>query len=744
MSYSNYPQDDLNNAPVEDPDYTTPEQEPDYQEAASDPWDDGTEAADADDSFLSEEVNEQEDIVSESFPEQEVDNHDENEPSITQENRTKSNQKAEKSSPNLIENIAVGSGKIKDISKNFKEISQNLKDSSNNIKETIKNPKGTPKNSQVPVKTVKKQSQPNQNTSNSNPINTLSSTPWLISFRWNYNGQLKEKTISPEEAVTDNKLNNVVIRIGRDQLSCNLVLEDNSVSRQHAEISFDEQQQMFFIKSLRPRNIIKVDGQNLGEGEKLSLKKDATIVLGKQTIVIADIQFDDLEPTNYVNVRRGDLDGGDKTKVIDYKNVNVKGEDLDEGDKTKVIDYKNVANADSNYIQNWAMNFQWKYDDGKQISKQISQADINTDNRFKGIMRIGRDKNSCVIHLENETVSRQHAEIYFNQEKKRLFIKSLQPKGTKTITMVDDQNLPEGKELPLKESGTITLGTQKLEYTKQKDLAPKEPLWWESQSKVILGAIVAMVGAVLANVYVPLVAHYYDNQKAYREAFDKHTAKVLEIELDATKKPKSYRYVKLFNHCKNDITYAYSFVSLDGVRQTKGWYKLAKDQPEVYYSLQSLPPKALLYLYAYTNTDQNPTKLVKFDEKKWIIYDLIKPEDKKPNVYNEIVSKDWLEKEVLDLNKKDFFWFQIPKKFLGFDFSHSQESFDYIDVPFIEPDIPNKSKEKFYRIQFDENDTNVTERVFQCSENTLKLTPKIPHYLQDPQNSKKELIEAKD
>lgn len=113
MSYSNYPQDDLNNAPVEDPDYTTPEQEPDYQEAASDPWDDGTEAADADDSFLSEEVNEQEDIVSESFPEQEVDNHDENEPSITQENRTKSNQKAEKAHQTLSRILQLALGKLK-------------------------------------------------------------------------------------------------------------------------------------------------------------------------------------------------------------------------------------------------------------------------------------------------------------------------------------------------------------------------------------------------------------------------------------------------------------------------------------------------------------------------------------------------------------------------------------------------------------------------------------------------------
>ncbi|MDB9390267.1 FHA domain-containing protein [Microcystis aeruginosa] len=705
MSYSNYPQDDLNNAPVEDPDYTTPEQEPDYQEAASDPWDDGTEAADADDSFLSEEVNEQEDIVSESFPEQEVDNHDENEPSITQENRTKSNQKAEKSSPNLIENIAVGSGKIKDISKNFKEISQNLKDSSNNIKETIKNPKGTPKNSQVPVKTVKKQSQPNQNTSNSNPINTLSSTPWLISFRWNYNGQLKEKTISPEEAVTDNKLNNVVIRIGRDQLSCNLVLEDNSVSRQHAEISFDEQQQMFFIKSLRPRNIIKVDGQNLGEGEKLSLKKDATIVLGKQTIVIADIQFDDLEPTNYVNVRRGDLDGGDKTKVIDYKNVNVKGEDLDEGDKTKVIDYKNVANADSNYIQNWAMNFQWKYDDGKQISKQISQADINTDNRFKGIMRIGRDKNSCVIHLENETVSRQHAEIYFNQEKKRLFIKSLQPKGTKTITMVDDQNLPEGKELPLKESGTITLGTQKLEYTKQKEISQKESksLW---EHPVVIGATISgIISVILAITGYFVTAHSNKENQAtaqytkeleikadqekqqnefevrqkelYSQKFDEHREEVIAIKEKMKKEKKYYNQLTVSNeNCPDAVNIAISFTALDEVSETGGWYSVEQGKEPI--TTSSATTYGNIFILAKTKIKINDKEEeIKYKSDRKIDMPTVEP-----------------------------------------------EPFRYIKQPFLQSDVEkNKFKnEAYYEVKF-KKDSWITRKTFFCNrdQGTLEL-----------------------
>jgi pSer/pThr/pTyr-binding forkhead associated (FHA) protein len=685
MSYSNYSQEDKelyetadNIPPVKDSDDSL-EQEMDYQEAESDPWNDATETANADSSCLSEEVNEQEDIVSESFPEQEVDNHEENKLNITQENRTESNQEVEKSSPDIqeiIKNIEGGSGKIKDISKNVKETSQNLKDSSKNIKEAIKNIKGSPENSQAPVKSIKKQSQPNQNISNPNPINTLSSKPWLISFRWNHSSQLKEKTISPEEAVTDNKFNSVVIRIGRDQLSCNLILEDNSVSRQHAEISFDEQQQKFFIKSLQPRNITTVDGQNLEEGEKLPLKKDATIVLGKQTIVITNIQFDDLEPTKYVG-------------------------DLDESENTKITNSKNVVNTDSNSVQNWAMNFQWKYDDGKQINKQISQADANTDNRFKGIMRIGRDKNSCVIHLENETVSRQHAEIYFNQEKKRLFIKSLQPKGTKIITMVDDQNLSEGKELPLKESGTITLGTQKIEYTKQKEISQKESKsLWENPAVItaIISAIVAITGYFVtahSNKENRATAQYTkeieiqaDQKKQqnefevrqkelYLQKFDEHREDVIAIKETMKKEGKDYNQLTLSNeNCPNAVNIAISFTALDEVSETGGWYSVEQGKEPI--TTSSATTYGNIFLLAKTK---------------------IKINDKEEEI-------EYKSDRKIDMPTVE------------------PEPFRYIKQPFLQSDVEkNKFKnEAYYEVKFNK-DSLITRKSFFCNrdQGTLEL-----------------------
>lgn len=89
-------------------------------------------------------------------------------------------------------------------------------------------------------------------------MNALPLQQWVIAFRWNYNGNSINKQISTQEAARDN-LNGAIIRIGREKPSHNLYLEDSSVSGQHAEVYFNEQQQKFFIKSLQPRNTTKVD-----------------------------------------------------------------------------------------------------------------------------------------------------------------------------------------------------------------------------------------------------------------------------------------------------------------------------------------------------------------------------------------------------------------------------------------------------------------------------------------------------
>lgn len=132
-------------------------------------------------------------------------------------------------------------------------------------------------------------------------MNTLPLQQWVIAFRWEHNGNLMDKKISKQEATRAN-LNGAIIRIGRDQASCNLHLEDSSVSGQHAEIYFNEQQQKFFIKSLQLKNITNVDGQDLSYGKELPLQENSTIVLGQQKIVVNNIQIYQVQGTNYSGI----------------------------------------------------------------------------------------------------------------------------------------------------------------------------------------------------------------------------------------------------------------------------------------------------------------------------------------------------------------------------------------------------------------------------------------------------------
>ena len=66
-------------------------------------------------------------------------------------------------------------------------------------------------------------------------MNSLSLQQWVIAFRWNYDGNPINKQISKQEATRDN-LNGAIIRIGREKPSCNLHLDDSSVSRDRKSV----------------------------------------------------------------------------------------------------------------------------------------------------------------------------------------------------------------------------------------------------------------------------------------------------------------------------------------------------------------------------------------------------------------------------------------------------------------------------------------------------------------------------
>ena len=133
-------------------------------------------------------------------------------------------------------------------------------------------------------------------------------------------------------------------------------------------------------------------------------------------------------------------------------------------------------------------------------------------------------------------MSRQHAQIYFDKDKQKLFIKSLQPEDTKIITKIDGQDLVNGKGLPLKQKGTIILGQQKIEYNKQKELEIETKKWWNSLDPILNSTTIKVVGAIivafLTYVFGPKIAATIANQKDYSQAFTKHTESVLNIKLD--------------------------------------------------------------------------------------------------------------------------------------------------------------------------------------------------------------------
>lgn len=78
-------------------------------------------------------------------------------------------------------------------------------------------------------------------------------------------------------------------RLGRDPQQCDIVLIPNSVSRLHAEIFFDSQQQVFYIRNLSEKIALRVDDKVLKTREIISLKTGNMIFLGEQKLEVLNI-----------------------------------------------------------------------------------------------------------------------------------------------------------------------------------------------------------------------------------------------------------------------------------------------------------------------------------------------------------------------------------------------------------------------------------------------------------------------
>lgn len=77
-------------------------------------------------------------------------------------------------------------------------------------------------------------------------------------------------------------------RIGRDPQQCDLLINNNTVSRLHVEIYCDSQQQSFFLRNLAPNNVPVVNGQRV-ERQQVPLTPGSIISLGQVTFNVTDV-----------------------------------------------------------------------------------------------------------------------------------------------------------------------------------------------------------------------------------------------------------------------------------------------------------------------------------------------------------------------------------------------------------------------------------------------------------------------
>ncbi|MBF2018139.1 MAG: FHA domain-containing protein [Rivularia sp. T60_A2020_040] len=97
-----------------------------------------------------------------------------------------------------------------------------------------------------------------------------------------------------------------------------------------------------------------------------------------------------------------------------------------------------------------SLTLQW-YDAGQEKTQIIYE---QQPSKNPSTVRIGRDPLRCDIVLSNPTVSGLHAEIYFNSQQKRFYIRNLREKNP---PLVDGKQLIRG-DVPLNQGSSICLG----------------------------------------------------------------------------------------------------------------------------------------------------------------------------------------------------------------------------------------------------------------------------------------------
>ncbi len=115
---------------------------------------------------------------------------------------------------------------------------------------------------------------------------TISGDIAKINFDYSEMGRFLLKVISGANNGAEFSMqNDHTYLIGTDPTTCDIIFNDNSVSRQHAKVTIDPENKIF-IEDLKSRNGTLVDGEPLNE--KKALDSNALITIGTTSFIIYD------------------------------------------------------------------------------------------------------------------------------------------------------------------------------------------------------------------------------------------------------------------------------------------------------------------------------------------------------------------------------------------------------------------------------------------------------------------------
>ena len=292
----------------------------------------------------------------------------------------------------------------------------------------------------------------------------------------------------PEKETIEFQLEEKIYILGRDE-ECDIVFSDEAVSRNHAQISFENGQ--FFLEDLESTSGIYVNRSKARE--KCSLNPDDEVLIGATKIMIEGERQEDHQQ------EQPDLDDEDKTKMVssDQLQKYIAGEDRTQiiDDKTQIISNQSEAQAqlgddktqmlgvdevfipESNQTPGPDETVYIDPNEDQIITNYHKLFVISKDNFGKEYVldqaeiTLGRSQD-CDITVEDETVSSSHATIHMYDDD--CIITDM---DSKNGTIVNKSPIRE--DTSLKKGDEIEIGDVKFKFVHKDAVISKEELLTE-------------------------------------------------------------------------------------------------------------------------------------------------------------------------------------------------------------------------------------------------------------------------